>query len=110
MTIFLRNKRRLLSLRESCQEVLYRGGDEESHLDNSEESWLFAEREGSPRDVDGDARNAPTPVPDDLHQETDLNVGEGDQAAVGYAVVDGNMELMSESNILAQRILSESEE
>ena len=42
---------------------------------HSEESWLFAEREESPCDVDGDARNAPTPVPDDLHQETDLNVG-----------------------------------
>ena len=67
LTIFLRNKQRLFSLRESRQEVLCRGSDEESHLDNSEESWLFAEREGSPRDVDGDARNAPTPVPDDLH-------------------------------------------
>ena len=32
------------------------------------ESWIFAEREGSPRDVDGDAQNAPTPVPGDLHQ------------------------------------------
>ena len=85
----------MLSLRESRQKVLCRGSDEESHLDNSEESRLFAEREESPRDVDGDARIAPTPVPDDLHQETDLNVGEGDQAAVGYDVVDGNMELMS---------------
>ena len=60
------------------------------------------EREESPRDVDGDARNAPTPVPDDLHQETDLNVSEGDQAAVRYDVVDGNMELMSKTNVLAQ--------
>ena len=104
MTIFLRNKRRLLSPRESRQEVLYRGSDEESHVDNSEESWFFAEREGSPRDVDGDMRNALTPVPDDLHQKTDLNVGEGDQAAVGHDVVDGNMELMSENNVLAQGI------
>ena len=110
MTIFLRNKRRLLSLRESRQAVLYRGSDEESHLDNSEESWLFAEREGSTRDVNGDARNAPTPGPDDLHQETDLNVGEGDQVAVRYDVVDGNMELMSENYVLAQGILFESEE
>ena len=92
----------MLSLRESRQEVLCRGSDEECHLDNSEESWLFAEREGSPRDVDGDARNAPTPVPDDLHQETDFNVGEGDQAAVGYDAVDGNMKLMSETNVLAR--------
>ena len=40
---FLGNKRRLLSLREARQEVLYRGSDDESHLDNSEalESWLF---------------------------------------------------------------------
>ena len=67
---------------------------------------MFAERE----DVNGDARNDPTPVPDDLHQETDLNVCEGDQAAVGYDVVDGNMELMSETNVLAQGILFESEE
>ena len=70
---------------------------------------MFTEREGSPRDVDGaalqDARNAPTPVPDDLHQETDLNVGEGDQAAVGYDVGYGNMELMSENSVLAQGIL-----
>ena len=70
MTIFLEKKRRLLSLRESRQEVLCRGSDEESHSDNSEESRLFAEREESPRDDHGDARNAPTPVPDDLHQET----------------------------------------
>ena len=56
------------------------------------------EREEIPRDVDGDARNAPPLVPDDLHHKTDLNVGEGDQAAVGYGVVDGNMELMSETN------------
>ena len=70
---------------------------------------MFAEREESPRDVDGDARNAPTPDPDDLHQETDLNVGEGDQAAVGYGVVDGKVELMSETNVLAQGILFESE-
>ena len=106
----------MLSLREACQEVLYRGSDDESHLDNSEalESWLFVEREGSPCDVDGaalqDARNAPTPVPDDLHQETDLNVGEGDQAAVRYDVVDGNMELMLEKDVLAQGILFGSEE
>ena len=43
-------------------------------------SWFFVEREGSPRDVDGaalqDARRVPTPVPDDLHQESDLNIGE----------------------------------
>ena len=110
MTIFLRNKRRLLSWRESRQEILCRGSDKESHLHNSEESWLFVQREDSPRDVDGNARNAPTPVPDDLHQETDLNVGEGDQAAVGYDVLDGSMELMSEINILAQGILFESEE
>ena len=110
LTIFLRNKRRSLSLRESRQELLCRGSDEKSHLHNSEESWLFAEREESPRDVDGDARYAPTPAPDDLHHETDLNVGEGDQAAVEYGVVDGNMELMSETNVLAQRILFESEE
>ena len=71
---------------------------------------MFAEREESARDVDSDTRNAPTPVPDDLHHETDLNVGEGDQAAVGYGVVGGNMELMSETNALAQRILFESEE
>ena len=67
-----------------------------------------------PRDVDSaalqDERNATSPVPDDLHQETDLNVGEGDQAAVGYDVMDGNMELMSENNVLAQGILFESEE
>ena len=100
----------MLSLRKSRQEVLCTGSDEESHLDNSEESWLFAEREESPRDVDGDAQNAPTPVPDDLHHETDLNVGEGDQAAVGYGVVDGNMELTPETNVLAQGILFESEE
>ena len=60
----------------------------------------------SPRDVDGaalqDARNVPTPVPDDLHQETDWNVGEGDQAAVGYDIVDGNMELMLENKVLAR--------
>ena len=110
MTIFLQNKRRLLSLRESHQEDLYRGSDEESHRDNSGESWIFAEREGSPRDVDGDAQNVPAPVPGDLHQETDLNIGEGDQAAVGYDVVDGNMELMSGNNVLAQRISFESEE
>ena len=117
MTIFLfflRNKRRLLSLREAHQEVFYRDSDEESHLDNSEGSWFFTEREGSPRDFDGaalqDVWNVPTPVPDDLHQGTDLNVGEGDQAAVGYDVVDGNMELMSENNILARGILFESEE
>ena len=71
---------------------------------------MFAEREGYPRDVDGDAQNAPAPVPDDLHQETDLSVGESDQAAVGYDVVDGNMEPMSGSNVLAQRISSESKE
>ena len=106
----------MLSLREARQEVLYRGSDDESHLDNSEalESWLFVEREGSPCDVDGaalqDARNAPTPVPDDLHQETDLNVCEGDQAAVRYDVVDGNVELMLEKDVLAQGILFESEE
>ena len=74
----------------------------------------FAEREGFPHDVDGAAcqegRNVPTPVPDDIHQEGDLNVGEGDQAAVGYDVVDGNMELMLENNVLAQGILFESEE
>ena len=82
----------MLSLRKAHQEVFYRGSDEESHLDNSEESWFFAEREGSPRDVDGaalqDARNVPTPVPDYLHQENGLNIGEGDQAAVGYGVLD----------------------
>ena len=104
----------MLSLREAHQEVFYRGSDEKSHLDNSEESWFFVEREGSPRDVDGaalqDARNVPTPVPDDLHQESDLNIGEGDQVAVGYYVVDGNMELMSENNVLAQGILFGSEE
>ena len=111
---FLRNKRRLLSLREAHQEIFYKGSDEESHSDNSEESWLFVDREGSPRDVDGaalqDTRNAPTPVPDDLHQKTDLNVGEGDQAAVRYDVVDGNMERMSENDVLALDILFESEE
>ena len=69
---------------------------------------MFAEREQSLRDVDGDARNAPTPVPDNLHQETDLSVSEGDQAAVGYGVVDGKMELMSETNVLAHGILFES--
>ena len=106
LKIFLRNKQRLFSLRDSRQEILCRGSDEESHLYNSEESRLFAERE----DVNGDARNDPTPVPDDLHQETDLNVREGDQAAVGYDIVDGNMELMSETNVLAQGILFESEE
>ena len=106
----------MLSLREACQEVLYRGSDDESHLDNSGalESWLFVEREGSPCDVDGaalqDARNAPTPVPDELHQESNLNVGEGDQAAVRYDIVDGNMELMLEKNVLAQGIRFESEE
>ena len=68
------------------------------------------EREEFPRDVDCDARNVPALVPDDLHQETDLNVGEGDQAAVGYGVVDGNTELMSETNVLAQGILFESKE
>ena len=104
LTIFLRNKRPLLSLRESRREVLYRGSDEESHLDTNEESRFFAEKEGSPRDVDCDARNAATPVPDGLRQETDLNVGEGDQAAVGYDAVDGNMQLMSENNVLAQGI------
>ena len=40
------------------------------------------EREGSPRDVDHaalqDSQSVPTPVPDDLHQESDLNIGEGD--------------------------------
>ena len=107
---FLRNKRRLLSLIEAHQEVFYRGSDEESHLDNSEESWLFVEREGSLRNVDGAALQDARDVPDDLHQETDLNVGEGDQAAVGYDVVDGNMELMSENNVLAQGILFESKE
>ena len=70
---------------------------------------MFAYGEGFPHDVDGaalqDARNAPTPVPDDLHQETDLNVGESDQAAVKYDVVVGNMELMSENNVPAQGIL-----
>ena len=71
---------------------------------------MFAEREESLRDGDGDTRNAPTPVPDDLHQETYLNNGEGDQAPVGYGVGDGNMKLMSETNVLAQRILFESEE
>ena len=30
------------------------------------------------------------PVPDDVHHETDLNVREGDQVAVGYGIVDGN--------------------
>ena len=84
---------------------MYRGSNEESHKDNNEESWFFTGREGSPHDVDGaapqDARNVPTPVPDDLHQETDLSVSEGDQAAVGYDVVDSNMELMSDNNVLA---------
>ena len=82
----------MLSLRKAHQEVFYGGSDEESHLDSSEESWFFAEREGSPRDVDGEAlqeaRNVPNPVPDYLHQENDLNIGEGDQAAVRYGVVD----------------------
>ena len=55
-------------------------------------------------------RNVPTPVPDDIYQETDLNVGEGDQAAVDYDVVDGNIELVLENNVLAQGILFESEE
>ena len=104
----------MLSLREAHQEVFYRGSDEESHLDNSDESWFFVEREGSPRDVDGaalqDARNVSTPVPDDLHQESDLNIGEGDQVAVRYYVVDGNMELTSENNVLAHVILFGSEE
>ena len=100
----------MLSLIEAHQEVFYRGSDEESHLDNSEESWLFVEREGSLRNVDGAALQDARDVPDDLHQETDLNVGEGDQAAVGYDVVDGNMELMSENNVLAQGILFESKE
>ena len=104
----------MLSLREAHQEVFYRGSDEESHLDNSKESWFFVDREGSPRDVDGaalqDAWNVPTPVPDDLHQESDMNIGEGDQVAVGYYVVDGNMELMSENNVRAQGILFGSEE
>ena len=95
----------MLTLRESRQEVLSRGSDEEPHLDNSEESWLFAEREESPRDVDGYGRNALTPVPDDLHQETDWTVGEGSQAAVRYGVVDSNMELMLETSVLAQGIL-----
>ena len=91
----------MLSLREAHQEVFYRGSHEQSHLDISDESRFFLEREGSHRDVDGaalqDERNAPTPVPHDLHQETDLNIGEGDQAAVGYDVVDGNMQPMSET-------------
>ena len=74
----------------------------------------FAEGEGFPHDVDGAAcqevRNVPTPGPDDIYQETDLNVGEGDQAAVDYDVVDGNIELVLENNVLAQGILFESEE
>ena len=82
----------MLSQRKAHQEVFYGDSDEESHLDNSEESSFFAEREGSPRDVDGaalqEARNVPTPVPDYLHQENDFNIGEGDQAAVGYGFVD----------------------
>ena len=110
---FLRNKQRLLSLREAHQEIFCRGSDEESHSDNIEESWLFADREGSPRDVDGaalqDVRHAATPVPDDLHLEADLNVREGDQAA-GYDVVDGHMELMWANNVHAQGILFENEE
>ena len=56
------------------------------------------DRERSLRDVDGaalqDARNAPNQLLDDLHQETDLSVGEGGQAAVQYDIVDGNTELM----------------
>ena len=55
-------------------------------------------------------RTVPTPFPDDLHQETDLNCGEGDHAAVGYDFVNDNMELMSENNVLAQGIIFESEE
>ena len=93
---------------------LYRRSVEESHLDSSGESWFFAEREGSPGDVDGaalqDSRTVPTPFTDGLHQETDLKCGEGDHAAVGYDVVDDNMELMSENNFLGQGILLESEE
>ena len=99
----------MLSLRAARQEVLYRGSDEESHLDNSEENGLFADREGSPSDVDGDARNAPTLVPDDLHQETDFNVCEDEQATIEYDVMDCNMELMLENNVLAQGIRSESQ-
>ena len=72
------------------------------------------DREGSPRNVDGaalqDMRNAPNPVPGDLHQETDLNVGEADQGAVGHDFVDGDMELMSENNVLAQESFLQSNE
>ena len=71
---------------------------------------MIAKREGSPCDVDGDARNASTPVPDDLHRETELNVGEGNEAAVRYDIVDGNMELMSGNNVLSQGHRFESEE
>ena len=46
-------------------------------MHDSEESWRFADREASARNVNGaeiqDARNAPNPLPGDLHQETDLN-------------------------------------
>ena len=69
------------------------------------------DREGSHSDVDGaallqDAWNAPNPVPDDLHQETDLNVDQDEQGAVRHGIVDCDIQLMS----LAQGILFENNE
>ena len=110
----MRNERHLLSLREVHQEIFNRGNDEESHLDDGEESCWLADREGTPHAVTGaalqDVQNALTKSCS-MRSDNYLNVNEGDQADVGHDIVNRAMEEMSENNnILAQDILLENDE